>query len=79
MLDNEAFPALRQIIAGTNDYARAAAASALWRLGGDADEARRLLESLLTSKGGKGDKGDKDGKGTDDKDKKSKRGGPYTL
>lgn len=49
-----AVPGVRRLLESTNDYTRAVAAMTLWRLGGDAEETRALLEALLTSKLGKG-------------------------
>jgi len=51
---DDAIPLLRQLLANTNEYTQVVAATTLWRLGGDAEETRRILESLLSSKQAKG-------------------------
>ena len=45
-----AIPTLRRLLASPNEYARAVAAVTCWRLGGDAEQTRLILESLLRSK-----------------------------
>ena len=51
---DEALPGVRRLLDSTNDYRRAVAAMTLWRLGGDAEQTRRTLEGLLTTKRAKG-------------------------
>jgi HEAT repeat protein len=52
---DEALPGVRRLLdRSPDDFHRAIAAMALWHLGGDAGETRRVLEGLLRSKRGKG-------------------------
>jgi len=51
---DEALPGVRRLLDSTNEYTRAVAVMTLWRLGGDAEETRRSLEGLLTTKRAKG-------------------------
>lgn len=52
---DDAIPLIRELSTrSTNDYGRAIAAVTVWRLGGNAEEARQQLESLLASKTGRG-------------------------
>jgi HEAT repeat protein len=52
---DNAIPLIRELFTrSTNDYGRAVVAVTLWRLGGNGDEARQQLESLLTTKTGRG-------------------------
>ena len=52
---DDAIPLIRELFTrSTNDLGRAVVAITLWRLGGNAEEARRQLESLLTTKTGRG-------------------------
>jgi len=49
-----AVPHIRGLLESTNDFICATAAITLWRLGGDPEETRRLLEPLLASKSTRG-------------------------
>lgn len=47
-------PSIRRLLTATDEYAQAVGAITLWRLGGEPDESRLHLESLLSSKEAKG-------------------------
>jgi HEAT repeat protein len=51
---DEALPGLDRLTGSTNDFTRAVAAITAWRLGGDAEQTRRTLEGLLTTRNARG-------------------------
>ncbi len=51
---DEALPGLERLIGSAIDFNRAVAAITMWRLGGDAERTRQILEGLLTSRKGRG-------------------------